>query len=153
MGLIHNIYNAPIERSGFLKEHESYVVLLYKDKEYVGVAFVHPSDEDFASEKVGHGIALSRARIQILKDEKQRLLQEYKDKRRMYNDVLGYGTKTSEEVDPTGAFKNNIKRAYNRYLTIVEFLKEEEKGLDNYLKGQDEIVTRLRRNREKDKMN
>ena len=149
MGLISNIYNAPIERSGFLKEHESYVVLQYKNREYVGAAFVHPDDEDFASEKVGHGIALSRARIEILKDEKERLFQEYKDKMRLYNDVLGYGAKKSEEVDPTGAFKKSIKRTYDRYLTFVEFLKEEEKGLDNYLKGQDEIVTRLKRNRRK----
>lgn len=149
MGLISNIYNAPIERSGFLKEHESYVVLRYKNREYVGAAFVHPDDEDFASEKVGHGIALSRARIEILKDEKERLQQEYIDKMRMYNDVLGYGAKKSEEVDPTGAFKKSIKRTYDRYLTLVEFLKEEEKGLDNYLKGQDEIVTRLKRNRRK----
>ena len=149
MGLISNIYNAPIERSGFLKEHESYVVLQYKNREYVGAAFVHPDEEDFASEKGGHGIALSRARIEILKDEKERLFQEYKDKMRLYNDVLGYGAKKSEEVDPTGAFKKSIKRTYDRYLTFVEFLKEEEKGLDNYLKGQDEIVTRLKRNRRK----
>lgn len=135
MGLISNIYNAPIERSGFLKENESYVVLLYKNKEYVGVAFVHPDDKDFASEKVGHGIALSRARIQILKDERQCLLQEYKDKMKMYNDVLGYGAKKPEEIDPTGAFMKNIERTRSRYLTTVEFLKEEEKGLDNYLKG------------------
>ena len=70
----------------------------------------------------------------------------------MYNDVLGYGIKIPEEVDPTGAFKKNIKRTYDRYLTLVEFLKEEEKGLDNYLKGQDEIVTRLKRNRRKGKI-
>lgn len=153
MGLISNIYNAPIERSGFLKEHESYVVLRYKNREYVGAAFVHPDDEEFFSEKVGYSIALSRARIQILKDEKERLRQEYIDKMRLYNDVLGYGAKKSEEIDPTGAFKKNIDKTLHRYFTITEVLKEEQEGLKTYLEGQNTFIENLKAYRKKDKMN
>ena len=109
MGLIHNIYTAPIVRQVSCGP-ECLVVIKYNNHTYNGCAITHPDDEEFFSEKIGYGIALSRARIQILKDEKERLRQEYIDKMRLYNDVLGYGAKKPEEIDPTGAFRKNIDK-------------------------------------------
>ena len=96
MGLIHNIYTAPIVCQVSCGP-ECYVGIKYNNRIYNGYAITHPDDEEFFSEKVGYSIALSRARIQILKDEKERLRQEYTDKMRLYNDVLGYGAKSQKK--------------------------------------------------------
>lgn len=150
MGLIHNIYTAPIVhqvRCG----PKCLVVIKYNNRTYHGCAITHPDDEEFFSEKVGYGIALSRARIQILKDEKERLRQEYIDKMRLYNDVLGYGAKKPEEIDPTGAFKKNIDKTLHRYFTITEALKEEQEGLKTYLEGQNTFIEKLKAYRKRTK--
>ena len=150
MGLIHNIYTAPIVhqvRCGL----RYLIVIKYNNRTYHGCAIAHPDDEEFFSEKVGYSIALSRARIQILKDEKERLRQEYTDKMRLYNDVLGYGVKKSEEIDPTGAFRKNIDKTLHRYFTITEALKEEQEGLKTYLEGQNTFIEKLKAYRKRTK--
>ena len=150
MGLIHNIYTAPIVRQVRCGP-ECLVVIKYNNRNYHGCAITHPYDEEFFSEKVGYSIALSRARIQILKDEKERLRQEYTDKMRLYNDVLGYGAKKSEEIDPTGAFKKNIDKTLHRYFTVAEVLKEEQEGLKTYLEGQNTFIEKLKAYRKRTK--
>lgn len=150
MGLIHNIYTAPILCQVSCGP-ECLVVIKYNNRTYDGRAITHPDDEEFFSEKVGYSIALSRARIQILKDEKERLRQEYIDKMRLYNDVLGYGAKKSEEIDPTGAFKKNIDKTLHRYFTITEALKEEQEGLKAYLEGQNTFIEKLKAYRKRTK--
>ena len=150
MGLIHNIYTAPIVRQVRCGP-ECLVVIKYNNRTYDGLAITHPDDEEFFSEKVGYSIALSRARIQILKDEKERLRQEYTDKMRLYNDVLGYGAKKSEEIDPTGAFRKNIDKTLHRYFTIAEVLKEEQEGLKTYLEGQNTFIEKLKAYRKRTK--
>lgn len=150
MGLIHNIYTAPIVHQVSCGP-ECLVVIKYNNRTYHGCAMTHPDDKEFFSEKVGYSIALSRARIQILKDEKERLRQEYTDKMRLYNDVLGYGTKKSEEIDPTGAFRKNIDKTLHRYFTITEALKEEQEGLKTYLEGQNTFIEKLRAYRKRTK--
>ena len=150
MGLIHNIYTAPIVCQVSCGP-ECFVGIKYNNRTYSGYATTHPDDEEFFSEKVGYSIALSRARIQILKDEKERLRQEYIDKMRLYNDVLGYGAKKSEEIDPTGAFKKNIDKTLHRYFTITEALKEEQEGLKTYLEGQNTFIEKLKAYRKRTK--
>lgn len=150
MGLIHNIYTAPIVRQVSCGP-ECLVVIKYNNHTYNGCAITHPDDEEFFSEKIGYGIALSRARIQILKDEKERLRQEYIDKMRLYNDVLGYGAKKPEEIDPTGAFRKNIDKTLHRYFTIVEVLKAEQEGLKTYLEGQNTFIEKLKAYRKRTK--
>ena len=150
MGLIHNIYTAPIVCQVSCGP-ECLVVIKYNNRTYDGYAYAHPDDEEFFSEKVGYSIALSRARIQILKDEKERLRQEYINKMRLYNDVLGYGAKKSEEIDPTGAFKKNIDKTLHRYFTITEALKQEQEGLKTYLEGQNTFIEKLKAYRKRTK--
>lgn len=150
MGLIHNIYTAPIVCQVSCGP-ECLVVIKYNNRTYDGCAITHPDDEEFFSEKVGYSIALSRARIQILKDEKERLRQEYINKMRLYNDVLGYGAKKPEEIDPTGAFKKNIDKTLHRYFTIIEALKEEQEGLKTYLEGQNTFIEKLKAYRKRTK--
>lgn len=150
MGLIHNIYTAPIVRQVRCGP-ECLIVIKYNNRTYSGCAVTHPDDEEFFSEKIGYSIALSRARIQILKDEKKRLRQEYTDKMRLYNDVLGYGAKKSDEIDPTGAFKKNIDKTLHRYFTVAEVLKEEQEGLKTYLEGQNTFIEKLKAYRKRTK--
>ena len=150
MGLIHNIYTAPIVHQSRCGP-ECLIVIKYNNRAYSGCATTHPDDEEFFSEKIGYGIALSRARIQILKDEKERLRQEYINKMRLYNDVLGYGAKKSEEIDPTGAFKKNIDKTLHRYFTVAEVLKEEQEGLKTYLPGQNTFIEKLKAYRKRTK--
>lgn len=150
MGLIHNIYTAPIVHQ-FRCGLRYLIVIKYNNRNYHGCAITHPDDQEFFSEKVGYSIAVSRARIQILKDEKERLRQEYIDKMRLYNDVLGYGAKKSEELDPTGAFKKNIDKTLHRYFTVAEVLKEEQEGLKTYLEGQNTFIEKLKAYRKRTK--
>ena len=65
--------------------------LIFNNKEYIGEANLNPKDEEFFSEKVGLNIALSRARILLLKDYYSRQDTEYKCLEKAYNEAILYG--------------------------------------------------------------
>lgn len=114
-----------------------------------GSAFLHPEDKDFFSYKVGRQIATSRARIEILKIEVNKAQQTFNNKTTFYQEVLGFGSKTPADVDPTGAFSRNVMRAGRRLDSLKDALENEEANLRNYLEGQAKAIASIKRFRSK----
>lgn len=127
------------------------VTLHFQGKKYSGIAEVSPADEDFFSEKVGLNIALSRARIKILKamTKKAKLIADIKYQ--MYQEAGKYGAMPSLEIDPTGNFKSKVVKAQNNYKRLQKALKIEKQYLNTYLTNQDKMVERVKIHRERTK--
>lgn len=102
------------------------------------------------SKKVGHSIALSRARIQTLEYEYKNAKQIADNKYRLYREVIAYGSKTPSLVDPTGAFFKNTSRAMKRADDFQKALAKEKDSLKNYIEGQSKALISIRRFRDKD---
>lgn len=147
MGIIKEIYKAPMTYSN--EDNTVFAFLNYQGKEFVGVAKLHPNDKDFFSIKVGNNIARSRARISALKYEKIKAYREYKNKRNFLEQLMGYGAKKIEEVDPNFIIRNNIKRAEWRWAALIKAEKAEKKYLNDYLQSQEKALTSIRKYRQK----
>lgn len=146
MNIIKKIHKVPISHL-CVEDKLTTVTLFYKGKMYSGTAQLHPDDSEFFSERVGKTIALSRARIAILKDEYEQVKSTYKSKCQFYQEVLGCGAKTVADVDPSGAFLLNIKRTQERMKRIKSALDKEKKELNEYLKGQKRLISVTQRYR------
>lgn len=136
MSAIKAIYQAPREFQIIHTDDCSavYATIFYNGQIYEGIAFLHPEDRDFFSEKVGKTIALSRARQNALIDAIYKAQNIAEIKYRFYQEVIAYGSKSSAEVDPTGAFLMNASRASNRVRHLKATLKGEQDSLAAYLK-------------------
>lgn len=142
MSLIKSIYNAPMtyKYDGIF----SSVTIIYNGKKYYGAAVVHSNDKDFASEKVGLNIALSRARIKILEDMLVKTKQIADIKYQYYQEAINYGAVSSFEVDPSGAFYNKVIKAKKSYYKIQNALHKEKSYLNKYLEDQSKVVERVK---------
>lgn len=125
------------------------VIYRHHGKMYSNSAWCHTADLDIYSPKVGRTIATMRVRVDILQDMVAELQQEVKNKQRMYNEVLGYGSKEPAEVDPTSAFKRNIEHAEGRLKKYEAALELAEASLRNYLEGQAQFAKSIRAMRAK----
>ena len=136
MSAVKAIYQAPREFDIYTDDYCSTVsaTIFYGGRFYMGTAFLHPEDEDFFSEKVGKTIALSRARQEALKVAINEAQVIAKIKYQLYQEVIAYGSKSSAEVDPTGAFLTNVNRALNRVDFLKKALASEQDSLAAYLK-------------------
>jgi hypothetical protein len=150
MNLIKSIYNTPFEVDVSEKVGCVIVYIKHNGLVYSGMSCIHDEDSNFFSEKVGFTIALSRARISILEDELKKAREKYENKIRYYDEVLGYGAKIPAEVDPTGAFKQNIDRAESHIRSLRSAIKSEKASLRNYLDGHTKAIESVKRFREKD---
>lgn len=151
MKIINAIYSAPYKVD--FHGRDIYVEIKYNNHLYIGSAHCHPEDLDFYSEKVGQTIALTRARIKILREEYYKISKLLTSKYNFYNEVTGHGEKSYREVDPTGAFCQNIKRTEFRQKVLQKSLTKEIKNLNNYLKGYVRVIESVKRQRNMDNSN
>lgn len=134
----------------FLVEEESrevHAFIHYSNQVYYGVAKCHPEDKDFFSEKVGKTIALSRARINALSSIIEDLTKELNIKIQTYREIQGYGSKSTAEIDPTGAFIRNIMRTERRLYHLQRTLKKMELNFNEYLKDQKKAISTVKKMR------
>lgn len=149
MNIIKTIYALPIyhfhtdDQCG-----ESYVEIVYNGKVYKGFAQLHPQDAEFYSPRVGKAIALSKARMSLIKDRIQQAKKIAEIKYQLYQEVIGYGQKAPAEVDPTGAFLRNVIRAQANVRNLKTALKKERESLKNYLTGYSKATASVRKLRE-----
>ncbi len=149
--MVKSIYKAEPTYFVCPKSGECIVYIQVQGKNYRGTALLAPEDKDFFSEKVGLNIALSRARIEALKDLVKRNRDIAKIKYQMYQEVTHYGQRSSGEVDPTGEFLINVIKAQDRKDQARIALKAEQVNLDSYLKSQADMVRQIKRIRDKAK--
>lgn len=142
--VIRNIYEA--EPKIFIDEECTVSRIRFHHKGFVGLAEVHPDDQDFQSEIVGATIATSRARQSALKHAIWETELELKAKREMY----WHGTKGMKEfydpelADPFGGFARSVKSTEKKLQLLRAQLRSEEEGLTNYLKSQKEAITKIK---------
>lgn len=148
MSAISAIYNAPIIKRVY-EELNVTVAIKYNGKTFTGNAQCHEDDKDFMSKKVGHAIALSRARIKALTYEHENAKVIAENKYRLYQEVLGYGYKAPSVVDPTGLFFRNVIRAVTREDKLAKALNKERENLKNYIDGQAKALVSIKRFRNK----
>lgn len=152
MSIIKTIYNLPIDYfTSDEKYGDSVVQVTYNGKKYQGHAQLHVSDAKFYSPRVGKTIALSKARINILKYEAKQAELTYKYKNQYYNEILVQGRKNIGEVDPTGSFSRNLNRSKNRMIKLQKALKQEQDNLKDYLKGYEKAIFSIEKKRKNKK--
>lgn len=127
------------------------VWLTYNGKKYKGIAEVSPDDENFFSEKVGLNIALSRARIKLLKDAVKQARIVADIKYQIYREATEYGKIPPAQVDPTGAFLKKALKAEQKYHNLRNALRKEKAYLNKYLENQDRMVEYIKIHRSKGK--
>lgn len=150
MSAVKAIYRAPVVGKGVMPDAgEVSVIIKYNGRIYQGVALLHPEDAEFFSEKVGYNIALSRARIEALKDTLIDVKTEARIKEQLLDEVTRFGEfRGCEDMyDPTHMFRQNVIKAITRVETLEEAIKKEEKILHNYLEGQDRALDSVKRYR------
>ena len=155
MKLISAIYNAPVQVIDYDEDYVG-VTVFYDGHRWTGKAHLNPKDTDFFSTRVGKRIALSRARIQIMRYELNKMQEAIKQRELFYREVCGYGSKDYMEVDPTDAFRKNINRNKIRYQLLESKLAQEEKSLSDYLENLEMVINTVRKIRttqEKDNNN
>lgn len=150
MKLIKSIYKAPVVVKEYCEEQGiTFVIINYNGKNFYGTAILSKQDEGFYSKKVGYNIALSKARIQALKYSYEKEKNKLNTRKQFYQEVLGFGAKTSAEVDPSNAFHHNIARIESRLSAIKSALDKEEDMLNKYIVGQDKAIESVKRFRRK----
>lgn len=150
MSIIKSIYNVPIEYE--FDGVQSLIKIKYNGKVYLGEAIVHTRDyPEFASEKVGLNIALSRARISLLKDLVAQQKQIADTRMQMYLEATNYNKNKRDIVDPTGAFLTKANKAQIKYETLKSALKKEKKYLNKYIENQSRMVEIIKIHRAKGK--
>lgn len=125
--------------------------LTFNKKTYAGRAELSPEDKDFFSEKVGLNIALSRARISLLKDLVAQQKQIADTRMQMYLEATNYNKNKRDIVDPTGAFLTKANKAQIKYETLKSALKKEKKYLNKYIENQSRMVEIIKIHRAKGK--
>ncbi len=147
MSAVSAIYKAPVVGKGVMPDAgEVSVIINYNGRIYQGVALLHPEDKDFFSERVGYNIAISRARIEALKDTLFEVRTEAQIKKQMFDEVTRFG-RTSGNFDETGMFHQNVEKAIKRVETLENALAKEKAILHNYLKGQTKALDSIKRYR------
>lgn len=127
------------------------VYLTFQNKTYRGLAELSPEDKDFFSEKVGLNIALSRARIKLLKDLVKEAEFIFNIKYQMYEEALNYSPFDIDLVDPTGNFYKKVLKASTRVTKLKKYSKSEQQQLKQYLKNQSKLVEGIKKIRARDK--
>lgn len=125
--------------------------LTFQGKTYCGTAQLSPADKDFFSEKVGLNIALSRARIKLLKDMTKQAKYIFIIKKQMWLEATEYGKLSLNEVDPKYVFLHKVGKADSNYNNLLHALRKEKAYLNKYLQEQDKMVERVKIHRSKDK--
>ena len=155
MSIVKTIYNlTPLDRSPCLN-NETIMTLTYNGHVYVGIAKCHPDDMAFISRKVGRRIALSRARINLMKAE----LKKEKDKYKIISDFYMEIMTNAPEPLPNefSVFETRYLKIYsnisNRLKILESAIKKEENSLRTYLKGLDKAIESVTKMRNKDKSN
>lgn len=153
MSIIKTIYSlTPVDRSR-CANREIVMTITYNGKVYSGIAYCHPDDKDFSSRKVGQRIALSRARLQLLKSERDKVNEEVHWKRRVYTEVTNHNFTTKDGTPKFPELARNYQKAYDRLDRLNCAIKREEKSLKKYLEGLDKAIDSVTRLRNKGKSN
>ena len=149
MSVVKAIYNAPIVYE-LVEPFVGYTIIniSYNGIIFGGRAQLSEKDRGFFARGVGKTIAISKARIAILKYELKSAKTELKHRNNLYQEVTKYGKLSPAEVDPTGNLYQAIMRIEKRIDALSAALKKEKKDLKAYLRNQDKalnIVRRLRK--------
>ena len=119
-------------------------ILTYKGAEFRGVAYCHPDDEDFASERVGLSIAECRANIAFLRHIRD---NEIKSQLRVLNHLIA-NMKNSKHYNPI-SYEMKMLRSQVRVIekdlaAINNAIADERKFLKDYIDGKDKLFKKLR---------
>lgn len=117
--------------------------IVYKNKKFTGIAFCHPDDEDFKSDKTGLSIAEARAAIKVLQYQKQ----EIKNQLHILIHLWG-NMRTSKYYNPKSYESRMIKsqiRALETDISMIDSqIEDEKKYLHSYIQKKEELYQRLR---------
>lgn len=150
MNLIKAIYEAPVIMKNYQEEEGiTSIKICYQGQTFHGAALLSKKDEGFYSKKVGYNLALSKARIEALEYFYKQEKDKFNVRNQFYQEVLGLGTKTPAEVDPSGAFNRNLMRIKGRMTALKEALDKEKNILKKYIEGQNKAIESVRRFRQK----
>ena len=116
----------------------------YKGMNFVGEAFCHPDDNDFASERTGLFIAECRAVIKVLKFQRDfEIKPVLATLTHLYSNM-----KTSKNYNPKSYEAKMLRsqiRHWEKELAAANFeLAIERKNLKVYITEKDKIYTKLR---------
>ena len=118
---------------------------------FFGAAVCHPEDEDMKSEKVGLKISYHRATIKMLKHIKSQYLRpQIELLERMakhFNHSSTFNPKCRENI----ILQRELSALKNDHSTISKLIVEEQKRLDEYIKGKDQFYEKIRSRRKVEK--
>lgn len=135
-----------------VKERYSYnngqaeYIINYKNYSFIGQAFCHPEDEDFANEKVGLIIAERRAIIKLLIHVRDcEILPQLKILNHLYGNMeksKNFNKKSYEAK----MLRSQIKAVKKELTMINNDIADEKQFLKDYINGKEKLYQRLRSN-------
>lgn len=122
----------------------SYCVIPYDGRTFAGVAYCHPDDVDFKSERVGMSIAEARAQIDILRYIRDcKIKPALKTLRMLYSDISNskYHNPKSRE---TKMLQRRIHELEKELATTNNEIADIRKFVKDYIDGKEKLYQRLR---------
>lgn len=123
-------------------------ILIYDQKQFVGVAKCHPDDKDMMNANTGYEIATRRASIQAYRYHRDMLKSQLEALNQLY-----YSMNKSKRFNPKSYENIMLQRQINLIKTdldtIKEMLVETQNNLKEYIKLKDDFYVAIRKNRAK----
>jgi hypothetical protein len=119
------------------------------EREWYAEAICHDDDLDMKSEKTGCEIALRRARIKALQDQR-RMLKAQLGALNQYYYSIKHSKKFNEKSYENKMLQRQINLIKTDLDTFSSMIVDEQQSLRTYLSKKDDFYKHIRKNREKD---
>lgn len=111
---------------------------------FTGIATCHPDDVDMCSKYTGQEIAFLRCRIDVLKFHKERIKNELKGLKKVYNMLQNYKRFNPEHFE-SKYLKKEIEEYKIDLINIKELINEEKQELKNFIDNKELLYQKLRK--------
>ena len=130
---------------------EALCLIQKKGKVYYGTAICSPEDTDMMNEKTGCYIAEQRAKLMMLRDQRDESKVELRALIKLYSSM---NTSKYFDIDsyPIRRLLSHIKQLVQDIEDYKNLIKYERDALTNYIKAKEEFYQKIRQNRKKDKI-
>lgn len=123
--------------------------IYYKRKPFLGVAYCHPQDKDFCSEKTGSAIAEMRAQIKLLTHIRDNELRPaYNAINHLYSS-LSQGLKYNENSHEFKVVRRELFKLKNQLDTVSKEIVSVKKSLSAYISEKDKFYKKVRKDRKR----
>lgn len=118
--------------------------IYYKKKPFLGVAYCHPQDKDFCSEKTGSSIAEMRAQIKLLTYIRDSELRPAYDAIKHLYSSLSQGTSYNKNSQEFKAVRKELFRLKKDLDTVRQELVSIKENLNFYIKEKEKFYQKIR---------